>query len=161
MAILATNDMLFKAFEPKVQNRFILKIDGNPSWYVKKVSGIGFEDGEIKLDYINSYKKLRGKRTWNDINITMYDPIAPSAIQEMMEWSRLSYETVTGRAGYSDFYKKELTLQVLGPVGDVISEWIIEGAFIKTLNQGDFDWASADVVELTATIACDGMVLNF
>lgn len=161
MAILNTNDMLFKAFQPKVQNQFILKIDGQYSWYVKKVSGIGFEDGEIKLDYINSYKKLRGKRSWNDVTLNLYDPISPSAAQETMDWARLGYESLTGRAGYSDFYKKTLTLEVLGPVGDVVSEWIIEGAFIKSYSQGDFDWASPEAIEMTITVGCDNQILNF
>ena len=29
---------------------------------------------------------------------------------------------LTGRDGYSDFYKKDLTVNVLGPVGDIVSE---------------------------------------
>lgn len=153
--------MTFKAFQPKVQNQFLLKIDGVDSWKIKKVGGLGFEDGEIKLDYINTYKKLRGKRVWNDITLSLYDPISQSAIQDLMDWGRMSYETVTGRAGYADFYKKDLTLDVLGPVGDVVSQWIIEGAFIKTLGQGDFDWASAEVVEVTVTLGVDACILNF
>ena len=60
-----------------------------------------------------------------------------------------------------DFYKKDLTLNVLGPVGDVVSEWIIKGAFIKTMSQGDFDWSAPDTVELSMTIAMDYCVLNY
>jgi hypothetical protein len=51
-----------------------------------------------------------------------------------MEWVRLHHESVTGRDGYSDFYKKDLTFNVLGPVGDVVSEWIIKGAMITETN---------------------------
>ncbi len=39
-----------------------------------------------------------------------------------MEWIRLGHESVTGRDGYSDFYKKDLTVNVLGPVGDKVEE---------------------------------------
>ena len=95
------------------------------------------------------------------MDMTLYDPITPSGAQAVMEWARLSYESVTGRAGYSDFYKKDLTLNVLGPVGDVVSEWIIKGAFIKTMSQGDFDWTSSDAVELSITVAMDYCVLNY
>ena len=31
MAILNTNEMMFTAFEPKLQNRFVMYIDGIPS----------------------------------------------------------------------------------------------------------------------------------
>ncbi len=41
--------------------------------------------------------------------------------KSVMEWARLAYESVTGRAGYSDFYKKDITFNGLGPVGDVLS----------------------------------------
>ena len=36
--------------------------------------------------------------------------------------------------------KKILTIDVLGPVGDVVSEWIIKGAFIKDASFGDMNW---------------------
>ena len=36
MAILETNEMMFTAFEPKLQNRFIMLIDGIPSYLIKK-----------------------------------------------------------------------------------------------------------------------------
>ena len=161
MAVLDPNEIMFRAFEPKVQNRFIMYMDNIPSFMVKTVSAPSFEDGEVVLDHINSYRKIRGKRMWNDMDMTLYDPITPSGAQAVMEWARLSYESVTGRAGYSDFYKKDLTLNVLGPVGDVVSEWIIKGAFIKTMSQGDFDWSSSEAVELSMTVAMDYCVLNY
>jgi hypothetical protein len=113
MAVLDPNEIMFRAFEPKVQNRFIMYMDNIPSFMVKTVSAPSFEDGEVVLDHINSYRKIRGKRMWNDMDMTLYDPITPSGAQAVMEWARLSYESVTGSAGYSDFYKKDLTLNVL------------------------------------------------
>jgi hypothetical protein len=128
---------------------------------IKKVKAPSFDDTEIKLDHINTYRKIRGKREWKDIELTLYDPITPSAAQAVMDWARLSYESVTGRAGYSDFYKKDLTINVLGPVGDIVSEWIVKGAFIKSMSQGDFDWSADGAVELTLTLGLDYSVLNY
>ena len=81
--------------------------------------------------------------------------------QAVMEWARLSYESVTGRAGYSDFYKKDLTLNILGPVGDIVGEWIIKGAFLQTGDFGQFDWSSDAVVDLNITVAMDYCILNY
>ena len=161
MPTLDPNEIMFTAFEPKVANRFIMYIDGIPSYMVKGVASPSFTDNVIKLDHINTYRKIRGKREWQNMTLSLYDPITPSGAQAVMEWARLSYESVTGRAGYSDFYKKDLTLNVLGPVGDVVSEWIIKGAFIKTMSQGDFDWSAPDAVELSITVAMDYCVLNY
>ena len=79
-----------------------------------------------------------------------------------MEWARLAHESVTGRDGYSDFYKKDLRMNILGPVGDVVGEWIIKGAFVKSANFGEYDWASGEAaVELSVTIAMDYCILNY
>ena len=161
MAVLDPNEIMFRAFEPKVQNRFIMVIDGIPSFMIKNVSAPSFEDNSIKLDHINTYRKIRGKREWQDMDMVLYDPITPSGAQAVMDWARLSYESVTGRAGYSDFYKKDLTLNILGPVGDIISEWAIKGAFITNMEQGSFDWSADDVTELSITVAMDYCVLNY
>jgi len=161
MAVLDSNEIMFRAFEPKVQNRFILYSDAIPSFMVKAVTAPSFTDEEIKLDHINSYRKIRGKRTWENMDMTLYDPINPSGAQAVMDWARQSYESVTGRAGYSDFYKKDLTLNLLGPVGDIVSEWIVKGAFIVNMAQGSLDWGTSDGVELTITVAMDYCVLNY
>ena len=161
MAVKDPNEIMFTAFEPKVQNRFIMFIDGIPSYLIKNATAPGFEAGEIILDHINVYRKVKGKVRWNDMNLSLYDPVTPSGAQAIMEWARLGYESVTGRAGYSDFYKKDLTLNVLGPVGDVIGEWIIKGAFVTNGDFGQFDWSSDAVVDLGITINMDYCILNY
>jgi|TARA_R110000868_G_C10577600_1_gene738330 hypothetical protein len=162
MAILDANEIFFTAFEPKQANRFILYMDGVPSYIVKGVNAVTITQGEVVLNHINVYRKVKGKTTWGDIQMTLFDPITPSGAQSVMEWVRLHHESVTGRDGYSDFYKKDLVLDVLGPVGDVVSEWIIKGAFIKEANFGDYNWDTADTaVNITMTVGMDYCVLNF
>jgi hypothetical protein len=162
MAILDANEIFFTAFEPKQANRFILYMDGVPSYIVKGVNAVTVSQGEVILNHINVYRKVKGKTTWGDIQMTLFDPITPSGAQAVMEWVRLHHESVTGRDGYSDFYKKDLVLDVLGPVGDVVSEWIIKGAFIKEANFGDYNWDTADTaVNITMTVGMDYCVLNF
>ena len=123
---------------------------------------MGFDQGEITLNHINTYRKVKGKLRWNDITLSLYDPITPSGAQAVMEWTRLHHESVTGRDGYSDFYKKDLTIDVLGPVGDIVSEWIIKGAFIKTAGFGEYNWDNDTAAQsLDLTIGMDYCVLNF
>ena len=78
-----------------------------------------------------------------------------------MEWIRLSHESVTGRDGYADFYKKDVTLNTLGPVGDKVEEWIIKGAQITEANFNDADWGSDEPIEISLTIQPDYCILNF
>jgi len=161
MEVLEPSEIMFTAFEPKVQNHFIMYIDGVPSYLVKSVASPAFDAGEIILDHINTYRKVKGKVRWQDMAMTLYDPVTPSGAQSVMEWARLAHESVTGRDGYSDFYKKDLVLNVLGPVGDVVSEWIIKGAYAKTANFGAYDWSNEAAVSIDLTIAMDYCVLNY
>ena len=137
-------------------------IDGFPSYMIKAISGLGFDQGEIKLNHINIYRKIKGKMSWNDVTVTLYDPITPSGAQAVMEWTRLHHESVTGRDGYSDFYKKDVVVDVIGPVGDIVSEWVLKGAFIKTADFGEYNWdTEAEAQNLTLTLGMDYCVLNF
>ena len=162
MGVLSPNDIFFTAFEPKVVNRFIMYVDGIPSYTIKAISAVTVDMGEIKLNHINVYRKIKGKANWGDLTMTLFDPITPSGAQATMEWVRLHHESVTGRDGYSDFYKKDVTINVLGPVGDIVSEWIIKGAFIKSANFGDYDWDNdATAQELTVNLGMDYCILNY
>ena len=162
MAVKDPNEIMFTAFEPNVQNRFIMFIDGIPSYLVKTASAPGFDAGEVILDHINVYRKIKGKVRWYDMTLSLYDPVTPSGAQAVMEWARLAHESVTGRDGYSDFYKKDLTLDILGPVGDIVSEWIIKGALITEVNFGDYSWDTENAAqEIQLTVQPDYCILNF
>ena len=111
---------------------------------IKGVNAVTLSQPEIVLNHINVYRKVKGRTTWGDIQMTLFDPITPSGALAVMEWVRMHHESVTGRDGYSDMYKKDLTIDILGPVGDIVSEWVIKGAFIKEANFGDYNWDTAD-----------------
>lgn len=159
--ILDSSQLLFDAFEPKLQNRFIMYLGDTPAQLVRVAKAPSFTDSVVKMDHINSYKKIRGKREWGEMPITLYDPISPSGAQLVMDWARTAYESVTGRAGYQDFYKRELKFHGLGPVGDVVSEWVIKGAFISAADFGSFDWSSDALVDIAVTITYDYAILNY
>ena len=162
MAVLNPNEMFFTAFEPQQANRFVMYMDGFPTFMVKGVGGISFTNGKVELNHINMTRKVKGKTVWNDVPITLFNPIKPSGAQAVMEWARLAHEEVTGRDGYSDFYKKNLTFNAIGPTGDIISEWVLEGAFPVDANFGDFNYDTVDTaVEISMTVSIDFAVLNF
>ena len=162
MAVLAPNEIFFTVFEPKQANRFILYMDGVPSFMIKGTAAITLSQGTVPLNHINVQRYVKGKSTWGPIALTLFDPITPSGAQAVMEWVRLHHESVTGRDGYSDFYKKDLTVNILGPVGDVVSEWIIKGALITETSFGDYNWDTVDTaIEISMTVQPDYCVLNF
>ena len=161
MAILDTNEMMYTAFEPKLKNRFVMFIDGIPAFLIRQAKKPQITFSDVILDHINVKRKIKGKANWEDVTCTLYDPVTPSGAQAVMEWVRLSHESVTGRDGYSDFYKKDIRFNALGPVGDVVEEWILKGAYCHAANFGDADWSSSDPADIQLTIRMDYAILNF
>ena len=137
-------------------------MDGIPSYLVKGVGAVSLTQTAVALNHINIQRYVKGKTIWNTIQFTLYESITPSGAQAVMEWVRLGHESVTGRDGYADFYKKNLTFNVLGPVGDVVSEWVIQGAIITEVNFGDYNWDDDGTpVNITVTVQPDYCILNY
>ncbi len=97
--VLEFNDMLYTNVEPKMKNRFIMVIDGIPSDLIKTSNRPSIQFEVVTLDHINVKRKLKGKGEWQDVEISLYDPIVPSGAQAVMEWVRLSHESLPGRDG--------------------------------------------------------------
>ena len=159
--LVDANDVMFTPFEPKLKNRYLMQIDGIPAYLIKTANRPQITFEEVQLDHLNVRRWVKGKGVWQQLQVTLYDPVVPSAAQAVMEWVRLSHESVTGRDGYSDFYKKDVTFQVLGPVGDVVEEWKLKGAWCQDVQFGDLDFASSDPVDITMTLRYDYAILQF
>ena len=159
--LVSEQELFFKAFEPKMANRFILYADGLPSYVVKGVSRPTITQEAKQLNHINVQRFVKGRSTWGAISMTLFDPIVPSSAQSVMEWVRLHHESVTGRDGYADFYKKDLTINVLGPVGDKVEEWILKGCLVTEANFGDLAFDTDDPTEVTVTVQPDLCILNY
>jgi len=159
--LLDPSEIMFTPFEPKTQNRFIMYIEGIPAFTIKAMARPTITFDEVVLEHINVKRYVKGKGAWQPLEITLYDPIVPSASQAVMEWVREHHESVTGRQGYSDFYKKDITFNLLGPVGDIVEEWTLKGTFIQSANFGTMDYGTSDPVEIALTLQYDYAILQF
>lgn len=159
--LLDANEIFTTAYEPKVQNRFIMYLDGIPAYLIKTAGRPSINLNEIVLEHINLKRYVKGKAEWQTLEITMYDAVVPSAAQAVMEWVRLAHESVTGRTGYADFYKKDITINVLGPVGDKVEEWTLKGAFPTAVNMNGLDWGAQDALMVNVTLRFDYAILQY
>ncbi len=159
--VLETADLLSQQFEPKRKFRWILSIDGIDAFTLKTAQRPNIVFDETVIDYINVKRYVAGKATWQPITITTQDPIVPSAAQKVMEWVRLCFENTTGRMGYTQFYKKEINLKLLDPVGAVVENFRIQGAWAQEVNFGDLDYSTSDNVEISVTIRFDQAYLLY
>ena len=159
--LLTPQEIMFTNFEPKMSNRFIMYIGGIPAYLIKAAGRPEIANGKITIDHINTRRYIKGRSEWQDLSITLYDPVVPSAAQAVMEWVRLHHESVTGRDGYSDFYKKEIVFNSLGPVGDKVEEWTLKGAYIQTAKFSDMDYTGEDLATVELTLTYDYAILQY
>ncbi len=158
---LDVTSMLPNKFEPKRKNRWILMIEGIDAYIMKTSARPTVTTDEVEVPFINFQRYLAGKTKFGELAVTLYDPIAPSGAQQVMEWIRLTLETVSGRSGYADFYKRDIQLKMLDPVGTVVELWDIKGAWIKEANFGELSYEDSPLVEIAITLRFDNAVLQF
>jgi hypothetical protein len=159
--LIQPNEVFFTAAEPVQSNRFIMTIEGIPSFIIRAAGAPKNRSNVVVMPHINVERKVKGRTVWEDIDITLYNFIVPSGAQTAMEWLRQGHESVTGRDGYSDFYKKDITFNPLGPPGDKVQEWTLKGAFISAADFGEFDFSTDDVNSIRLTISYDYAILQY
>lgn len=159
---LEVSDMLPQKFEPLTKRRFLFAIEGIDAFIIKTAQRPKYTTEEVPVNWINSTRYLAGKTTFDAIAVTLHDPIAPAGAQQVMEWIRLTFESVSGRAGYADFYKRDVQIKMLDPVGTVVQLWDIKGAFLTEANFNDISYdATADLAEIALSMRFDNCVLQF
>lgn len=160
-------DLLLKApieYEPLRKNRFLLRFPsdlGIQSWWVASASRPTITMGETEIPFINTSTWVVGRYIWEQLSVTLRDPIGPSASQAVMEWIRLASESVTGRQGYAVAYKRDLILEMLDPTGVVVSQWIIKNAMPVVSNFGDLSYDDDALATIELTIRPDYCILSF
>ncbi len=158
---LSVTEMLPNKYEPKRKFRWVFAIEGLDSFLMKSAARPSITTEEVEIPYINHTRYVAGKTKFDTLSVTLYDPIAPSGAQQVMEWIRTHFESVSGRAGYADFYKRDIQLKMLDPVGTVVELWDIKGAFITAANFGDLDYGTTDPTDIQLTIRYDNCALQF
>ena len=161
---LSVTDMLPNKYEPKRKHRFVLAIEGIDSFLIQTTSRPNWNGGTTQtINFINSYRKIAsGKGSWDDIQVTLHDPIAPSGAQQVMEWIRTHHESVSGRAGYADFYKRDIQIKILDPVGTVVELWDIKGAFLTKATFSQLTYSDAGAPnDIQLGISFDNCILQF
>jgi hypothetical protein len=161
--LIDPTELMHTNFEPKVTNRFIMYVDGIPSYLIRKCPRPTIKNGSVPIKHMNSTRYIKGRSEWDEMTgIELFDPIVPSGAQAVMEWVRLHHESVTGRDGYSDMYKKEITISVLGPIGDKVEEWTLKGAFITGATFGELNWdTDGDPLMISLDIRFDHAILQY
>ena len=161
------SDLLIKMplnYEPLRKNRWLFRFPadlGVQEWFLSSAARPSINQNETEIQFLNTSTWVVGRYTWDAIEITLRDPIGPSASQAMMEWVRLHSESVTGRQGYAAGYKRDIELEMLDQTGVVVQKWILKNTMLTTVNFGDLSYEDDSIASITASMRFDYAILAY
>ncbi len=157
-----------KIGQPKEQDLFILSVnfgqdadEAIDSFLVKTGGRPNFSNESYEVDFLNSRRKHKGKTSYEDLDITLIDPIKPAASKKVWQWVLRHYDPESGLAGYKSTYAaREVQLDMLSPVGTVVERWSLRNVWISDGDFGDLDYSAKEPVEISLTLSYDYPTLD-
>lgn len=160
-------DLLIKSpltYEPLRNNRWLMRFPsdlGIMEWTLATAARPSLTQNETEIQFLNTSRWVIGRYTWDTIEITIRDMIGPSGSQAVMEWARLSSESVTGRQGYAAGYKRDVELEMLDPSGVCVQKWLLKDTMLTNVNFGALDYSDDSIATITATLRPDYCILLY
>lgn len=145
-----------EAFNPTLQFRYMVvtsKLPGS-AFYAKSAQQPQADNAPVTVEYVNSYFKVKGKTRWNDITLSCYQFEGITASQL---WTYFQAHQLVDAAvdSYAPVYKHDLKLMILSPAETPVGTWTLHGAFYTSVNWGDHDRGTDDVVTAEVAISYD------
>ena len=125
--------------EPKRKFRWLLYFANTPQFIIKSVTKPSFQVGSSSHNFLQHQFHFPGRVTWQDISITLVDPVNPDATKTLYEVIRsagyklptdVMTEANTGmstvsKAGMTDALGKTIRLDQIGPGGsaEIFESW--------------------------------------
>lgn len=158
---------------PKLQYRFRVRFSllGKETKHdvvtqnVISVSRPSLTHEEVVVDSYNSKMYLAGKHTWETISLVLRDDMSSEVIKQLgaqLNQQVDHFAQASADAGGS--YKFNMFIETLdGNNGDsgapvVFDSWELQGCFLQGVQYGDLNYATSDMVQVTATIRYDNAI---
>jgi hypothetical protein len=155
--------------EPKRSYRYVFTLGKTientiESFFVRAVKKPSFTISEVEHQYVGNRFYFPGRVTWNTMDVTFVDPVTPDAsavltnifkdggykvprTQEQAEFSMT-------KAGFSDNIGNPI-ITIMDANRQTIEEWKMWNAWITSVDFGQLDYTSDELVLLTMTLRYD------
>ena len=152
--------------DPKRGFRFrvmIPGIDPNYLWYAKTANKPTVSFGEASHSYLNHTYYWPGRAEWNEVSVTLVDPIEPRLTGNMAALVQAAGYTIpadpnqlrTMSKSSSTILLNKVLIEQIDEEGNTIETWTLNNAWVKELTWGDLDYSSDDLVECTIKFRYD------
>lgn len=160
------------AGQPKRQHTFLLVIGDIPAWVIKSVSRPSITNNEATYKFMQHTFKFPGQTTFSDITVKCVDRLDVDVSRKLMqmllnagyvtpnspEFNTGGYKKTLSKAGFigGPASLGEVKIQLTHPVsGNVVEEWVLKNAWIKSLEFGEATYDADGLLEYTMTLAYD------
>ncbi len=109
--------------------------------------------GEIELNWGGRTIPLPGDRTFAEFPVTFISVQDPAVLDGFEGWSELINGSDSNTsAGAPEMYMRDVVLQLLDEQDNIIKQYVLEDAWVKTIDGMDFDKGAMDsFAEFTVT----------
>ena len=152
--------------DPKRAYRFIVTIGNMPdgaTWYAKKATKPTFKITESKHNYLNHTFYYPGRVEWNELDITLVDPVSPDAVANTLAMIQNAGYKPPSNFTQTTTISKADAINALGGVnidviqsdGSTVESWSLQGAWITDVGFTELSYESDDLVEVTLKFRYD------
>ena len=154
--------------DPKRKFRFTVEIQGIDApgatlWWAKTVSKPAFQIAAAEHKYLNHTFYYPGSVTWQDVSMTLVDPVDPDMTATLSAIVVESGYTPPTDQNTLTTMSKAKSAGALGSViitqidhdGKPLETWTLWNAFITEVKYGDLGYGEDDLTELTLTLKYD------
>tara|TARA_Y100000310_G_C20645252_1_gene796194 strand:+ start:39 stop:560 length:522 start_codon:yes stop_codon:yes gene_type:complete len=157
--------------EPKRQFRWTLQFPGQageilPTWIIKTANKPKFSVTESSHKYLNHTFYFPGRVEWEEISITLVDPVTPDAsmgLLALLKGSGYVFPPDQMEGSPVQTIAKFSASTILGDVritqynqhGGIADEWVLKNSWIKSVDFGALDYESDDLVSIDMTLRYD------
>ena len=156
-----------KKVEPKRKFRWLLYWTGVPQFVIKSVKKPAYTVATTPHQFLNYEFNYPGRVTWNDVTITLVDPVNPDSTKSLYKILENSgyviphnYDEAVAatisKAGMVDALGTEIKLRQLDADGIVpIESWVIKNPLITSVDFDTLDYSQDDMLNIQCTIKYD------
>jgi len=152
--------------DPKRKFRFQVQLLGYPdgaTWYAKDVTKPSMTLAETEHAYLNHTFYFPGRVTWDEVTVTLVDPVSPDAVANTLAILQNSgYHPPANAQDISTMSKKDAVASLRSVVvsqidsdGLDLETWTLNNAFIKGAKFSDLSYDGDDISDISLTIRYD------
>ena len=152
--------------DPKRRFRFILQAGNIPVWTVKTASKPRVSIGTVEHQFLNHTFKYPGRVTWDNITMTLVDPVDPDlSFTFLQKLRRSGYDYPTSPNVRSTINKADATgpqgiagvsIAQIDADGNEIEKWKLTNPFIVSIDfGGGLDYSAEEMNEISVEMAYD------